>query len=174
MIITSPMNPPLPRNLTHDPEPEPNAKPVLKSQESSAQTMKPLSPRNPNPPDLDTTEAVISESSAKILPREEDFQEKNEQLSGEKDKMETKPVTEVDSNMVIVKTGGWIIQHRTQYEIAEDAVALLLKHSVGHQEISKSEESGPSRKKKKTDDDSSWVPPQGKAIYYVFLIKSTW
>lgn len=63
------MNPPLPRNLTHDPEPEPNAKPVLKSQESSAQTMKPLSPRNPNPPDLDTTEAVISQSSAKILPR---------------------------------------------------------------------------------------------------------
>ncbi|KAF3558977.1 hypothetical protein F2Q69_00013353 [Brassica cretica] len=111
--------------------------------------MKPLSPRNPNPPDLDTTEAVISESRGR--------------LSGEKDKMETKPVTEVDSNMVIVKTGGWIIQHRTQYEIAEDAVALLLKHSVGHQEISKSEESGPSRKKKKTDDDSSWVPPQGQS-----------
>lgn len=108
--------------------------------------------------------------------------------------METKPVTEVDSNMVIVKTGGWIIQHRTQYEIAEDAVALLLKHSVGHhinkedEGVSKKEESkqgsGRSRKKKKTDKkvlgphkpeyldettdyDSSWVPPKGKSVHCI-------
>ncbi|CAA7055528.1 unnamed protein product [Microthlaspi erraticum] len=75
--------------------------------------------------------------------------------------------------------------------MAQDAVALLLKHSVGHhvneedKEISNKEEkskqgSGHSRKKKKakkvlgadkpgfpdessTDFDSSWVPPQGQS-----------
>ncbi|ESQ47146.1 hypothetical protein EUTSA_v10027659mg [Eutrema salsugineum] len=73
--------------------------------------------------------------------------------------------------------------------MAQDAVALLLKHSVGHhrneeeEEISKKEESkqgsGHSRKKKKakkvigpdkpefldesTDYDSSWVPPEGQS-----------
>lgn len=97
------------------------------------------------------------------------MQAKNEQMLAEKDKTETKPVTGIDSNMMIVRTGGCIIQRRTQDEIAEDAVALLLKHSVGHQEISNSEESGSCRKKKKTDCDSSWIPPQGKAIPYAFF-----
>lgn len=79
--------------------------------------------------------------------------------------------------------------------IAQDAVALLLKHSVGHhtneedEGVSEKDESkqgsGRSRKKKKTDKkvvgpdkpeyldettdyDSSWVPPKGKSVYYAF------
>lgn len=78
--------------------------------------------------------------------------------------------------------------------MAQDAVALLLKHSVGRhvieedEDISKEEEnkqgSGPSRKKKKkakkvigpdkpgfldesTDYDSSWVPPDGKITQFL-------
>lgn len=63
------MNPPLPPNLTRDPEPESNTKPVLKIEESSGESMKPPSPRNPNLLDLGTTEAVIAESNTKIPPR---------------------------------------------------------------------------------------------------------
>ena len=78
--------------------------------------------------------------------------------------------------------------------MAQDAVALLLKHSVGHhinkedEGVSKKEESkqgsGRSRKKKKTDKkvlgphkpeyldettdyDSSWVPPKGKSVHCI-------
>lgn len=78
--------------------------------------------------------------------------------------------------------------------MAQDAVALLLKHSVGHhineedEGVSKKEESkqgtGRSRKKKKTDKkvlgpdkpeyldettdyDSSWVPPKGKLVHCI-------
>lgn len=88
------------------------------------------------------------------------MQEKNEQLTAEKDKMEVEAATEVDSDMALMTTGGWGYRRVQPDEIAEDAVALLLKHSVGHQEISKG--------------DSSWVPPLGKARHYPFvLIKST-
>ncbi|CAH8330732.1 unnamed protein product [Eruca vesicaria subsp. sativa] len=151
------MNLPVPGNLT--PEPEPNAKPVLQSEESSTATVEPPSPRNPNPPDLNTTEAVTEEFNAKNPLRENDLQEKNEQLSAE-------PVVEENDSDMIVVTTGWVMRYQKQPdEIAQDAVDLLLKHSVGHQEISKSEESGPSRKKNKnkTDYDSSWVPPQGQS-----------
>ncbi|KAL9281665.1 putative transcription factor interactor and regulator FHA-SMAD family [Arabidopsis thaliana] len=57
-MTTSAMDPPPPRNPSHDIEPpEPNTTSISQSDESS--TMNPPPPRNPNPPDLKTTEVVV-------------------------------------------------------------------------------------------------------------------
>ncbi|KAG7604238.1 putative transcription factor interactor and regulator FHA-SMAD family [Arabidopsis thaliana] len=57
-MTTSAMDPPPPRNPSHDSEPpEPNTTSISQSDESS--TMNPPPPRNPNPPDLKTTEVVV-------------------------------------------------------------------------------------------------------------------